>query len=279
MSARAIASATIQFGELSIPVKLYSTGDSSKEIELHRLHKGCGARVKQQNVCVQHDSPQVLGRDEIVKGFEIGRWQHVAFSDEELKAFEPTATHVIEISEYAPSWSIDPIHFDRSTYLGPESGWERAYGTLVQALVLAQKWAIGRYAARGKNALVVVRPILAIGLVLHQLRQASEIRPFADVPLTHPETEPNEVALAVRVIKRARAAAIDESHMLTSRVHNRDEVTEAIQKAIAAKRDAGDVQLEPQEGAGVVGLTEGLKASAKRPKAAAPRRRAGKSVA
>jgi DNA end-binding protein Ku len=100
MPARAIASGTISFGLVSIPVKLY-TAASSEQIRFNMLHKKCGSRIKQQLICPVDDVP--VERDDIVKGYEYSRGQFVQFTDEELKALEAEKSNSIEIVEFVPS--------------------------------------------------------------------------------------------------------------------------------------------------------------------------------
>src|SRR5512142_1780539 len=100
MAARSIASLTISFGLVSIPVKLYSATEASKSISFNLLHKGCGSRLKQQYLCVKEEV--VVPREDMVKGYEFAKDQYVLFSPEELKALEEAGTHMAEITEFVP---------------------------------------------------------------------------------------------------------------------------------------------------------------------------------
>src|SRR5262249_777176 len=111
MSARPFASGNISFGLVSIPVKLYSTGDASVGIHLNMLHKKCGTRLKQQYVCPIDE--EVVGKDDIVKGYEYARGQYVLFTEEELKALNPEPTNAVEITEFVPIEKVDPIYFEK----------------------------------------------------------------------------------------------------------------------------------------------------------------------
>src|SRR5258708_18611705 len=105
MAARSIASLTISFGMVSIPVKLYSATEASRAISFNLLHKGCGSRLKQQYMCVKENV--AVGREDMVKGYEFAKDQYVMFSPEELKALEETGTPSAEVTEFVP---IAPIH-------------------------------------------------------------------------------------------------------------------------------------------------------------------------
>src|SRR4051812_26717160 len=101
MSARPYASGTISFGLVTVPVKLYSTGESSAGVQLNMLHGKCGSRLKQQYFCPTDN--EIVGRDEMIKGYEYAKGQYVLFTEEELKALTPEATNAIEITEFVPS--------------------------------------------------------------------------------------------------------------------------------------------------------------------------------
>src|SRR3989475_10336389 len=108
MAARSIGSLTISFGLVAIPVKLYSSTQSASAISFNLLHKGCGSRLKQQYVCLKHGT--VVERDDIVKGYEFAKDQYVMFAPEEIKALEEAGTHAVDISEFVPIESIDPVY-------------------------------------------------------------------------------------------------------------------------------------------------------------------------
>src|SRR3982751_5822643 len=105
MAARSIASLTISFGLVSIPVKLFSATETSKAISFNLLHKTCGSRLKQQYLCVKEEIP--VAREDMAKGYEFAKDQYVMFSPEELKALEEVGTQMAEISEFVPIDSID----------------------------------------------------------------------------------------------------------------------------------------------------------------------------
>src|SRR4051794_35870286 len=100
MAARSIASLTVSFGLVSIPVKLYSATESSKAISFNMLHKACGSRLKQQYICLKEEVP--VAREDMVKGYEFAKDQYVTFTPEELKALEETGTHTADITEFVP---------------------------------------------------------------------------------------------------------------------------------------------------------------------------------
>src|SRR5437867_28267 len=132
MAARSIASLTISFGMVSIPVKLYSATEASKAISFNLLHKACGSRLKQQYLCVKEEV--VVPREDMAKGYEFAKDQYVMFSPEELKAMEEVGTHSAEITEFVPLKTVDPVYFDKAYYLGPDKGGAKPYALLARAL-------------------------------------------------------------------------------------------------------------------------------------------------
>ena len=136
MAARSIGSLTISFGLVAIPVKLYSATQSANAISFNLLHKTCGSRLKQQYVCQKEGV--VVERDDMVKGYEFAKDQYVLFTPEEIKALEEVGTHAVEISEFVPIESIDPVYFDKTYYLAPDKGAAKPYALLTEALKQAR---------------------------------------------------------------------------------------------------------------------------------------------
>ncbi|HEX3108682.1 MAG TPA: Ku protein [Thermoanaerobaculia bacterium] len=260
---RAIATAQIAFGLVSIPVKLFSAAESSERISFNMIHKECGSRIQQQLFCPKDE--RTIDRTETAKGYEFAKGQYVLFNEEELKALEEKATQAIEISEFLPSTTIDPVFFSKSYYLAPDKGGDRAYALLTKALEQTGRWALARYSARGKGYLVVVRP-LGKGLVMQQLYYANEVRTIDELDLGEPVVKDNELKMAVQL---AEMGAADEFHPENYRDEVADRVRALIQKKIDGEEiTASDVE-EPR--AQVIDLMEALKASlsGRAPRAAA----------
>src|SRR5215470_15030996 len=178
MSARAIGSATVSFGLVSIPPKLYSATEPGSTISFNLLHKGCGSRLKQQYVCLKDGA--TVERADMVKGYEFQKDQYVTFTPEELKELEEKGTQTVEISEFVPAESIDPIYYDKAYFLGPDKGGSKPYALLAESMRQTGKTAVGRYAARGKQYIVQLRAVPG-GLVMQQLLYAPEVRAISEV--------------------------------------------------------------------------------------------------
>jgi len=255
--ARAIAGATISFGLVSIPVKLYSATQPSAGVSFNLLHAKCGTRVKQQYVCPR-DNNELVPREDMVKGYEIEKDTYVTFTPEELKALEERATETIDIAQFVPVASIDPVYFDKPYYLSAEKGGEKAYMLLVEAMRESGRAALARYAARGKQYLVLVRPTTEKpgGLVLQQLLYADEVRPLAEVPLPDVEVREPELKLARQLIDQIASETFEPTLY-------HDDVRERIQADIKRKQEGQDIATsapEPQP-ARIIDLMEALKAS------------------
>ena len=157
MPPRSIASATVAFGLVSVPVEVYSSGESAASLSFNMLHKDCGTRLKQQYICPKDEV--VVDRENTVKGYEFSKSQYVVFTPEEIKALDQKATNSIDISEFVPLAKVDRIYLEKAYYLGPGKGGDRAYRLLCQALTQTGRAALGQYAARGQQHLVLVRPM------------------------------------------------------------------------------------------------------------------------
>jgi DNA end-binding protein Ku len=177
MPARALSSATISFGLVAIPVKLY-TATSSQQVHFNMLHPETKTRVQQQYITPA--TGDVVDRGTLVKGYEYAKGQYVVFTDEELKALETERSNSIDIVEFVPLTSVDLLSVEKTYYLGPDKGGDKAYRLLTESMKRTQKVAVGRWAARGKEQLVLLRPYKT-GLVLHQMFYANEVRAFDDV--------------------------------------------------------------------------------------------------
>ncbi|HTX23835.1 MAG TPA: Ku protein [Steroidobacteraceae bacterium] len=261
MAARSIGSVTISFGLVAIPVKLYSATQSSTALSFNLLHKGCGSRLKQQYVCQKDGS--IVERDEMVKGYEFAKDQYVTFTPEEIKALEEAGTHTIEISEFVPVESIDPVYFDKTYYLAPDKGAAKPYGLLTEALKQAKRSAVGRWATRGKGYIVMLRPVGDV-LTLQQLHFASDVRPASEIEVPKPELKPAELALAQQLIEQQTAAKFDPNAYT-------DELRARIQAAIDKKVEGREISVSDfpaESGAKVIDLMDALRASLEKSDAA-----------
>ncbi|HTT00567.1 MAG TPA: Ku protein [Steroidobacteraceae bacterium] len=255
MAARSIGSLTISFGLVAIPVKLFSATQSASAISFNLLHKGCGSRLKQQYLCAKEGT--LVERDDMVKGYEFAKDQYVMFTPEEIKALEEVGTHAVEISEFVPIESIDPVYFDKTYYLAPDKGAAKPYALLTEALKSAKLCAVGRWAARGKAYIVAMRPIGDV-LSMQQLHFASDVRPASEVEVPKSEVKPAELKLAQQLIGQQTVEKFDASEF-------KDEVRARIQAEIQKKVEGQEISVSetaPETTSGkVIDLMEALRAS------------------
>lgn len=266
MPARPLGSATIAFGLVSIPVKLYSAAESAATVRFNQIDRRDGARVKQQ--LISSGSGEIVPREEIVKGYEFSKGQYVLFTPDEIKALDIAATHMIDVDQFLPDGAVDRIYFDKAYYLGPDKGGARAYQLLAKALRDTGRIAVGRYAARGRQHLVLVRP-KENGLLLEQLHYADEVRAFSEVPIEDVEVKEAELQLAKQLIDQAATDTFDPTAY-------RDEVRDQMMALIQRKVEGEDISVAPTEKPEhkIIDLMEALKASLETTDKKKPARRA-----
>jgi DNA end-binding protein Ku len=243
----------ISFGLVTIPVKLYSTGESAAGIQFNMLHKKCRSRLKQQYICPIDN--EVVGRDEMVKGYEYSKGQYVLFTEEELKALTPEPTNAVEITEFVPLEQVDPIYYEKSYYVGPDKGGDRPYRLLSEAMKQTNRAALARYVARGKDQFVLLRPFEE-GLIMQQLRYSDELRSFSEVPVGTAELKEPELKLAVQLIEQI---ATDEFHPETYEDTQRQQVRSLIERKVQGEEITAAPAPAPK--AQVIDLMAALKAS------------------
>jgi DNA end-binding protein Ku len=263
MAARSIGNGTLSFGMVSIPIRMYSAGESSSAVSFNMLHDKCKSRLKQQYICPKDN--EIVARDHTVKGYEFAKDQYVTFSEEEVKAMAEEAQKAIEITEFVPAAKVDPVYFDGAYYLGPDKGGEKAYKLINEAMKQTGRAALAKWAARGKQYLVLIRPV-GNGLVMQQLLYKDEVRPISEVPIEEAELKDSELKLAVQLVEQI---ANDEFKP----EHYEDEVRKRYHEAIQRKVDGQEVitAAEAPKSAQIIDLMEALKASlAAKGAAAAP---------
>jgi DNA end-binding protein Ku len=253
MAARSIGNGTLSFGMVSIPIRMYSAGESSSAVSFNMLHDKCKSRLKQQYVCPKDN--EIVARDHTVKGYEFAKDQYVTFTEEEIKAMAEEAQKAIEITEFVPAAKVDPVYFDGAYYLGPDKGGEKAYKLINEAMKQTGRAALAKWAARGKQYLVLIRPV-GNGLVMQQLLYKDEVRPIAEVPIEEAELKDSELKLAMQLVEQI---ANDEFKP----ENYEDEVRKRYHEAIQRKVEGQEVitAAEAPKSAQIIDLMEALKAS------------------
>ena len=255
MAARSIANATISFGLVSVPVNIYSSSETKASVSFNMLHKKCNGRLKQQYICPKDDN-EVVTRDETVKGYEFAKDQYVVLSPEELKALEEKATSTIDVMEFVPLSTVAREYVSKCYYLGPDKGGDRAYRLLSAAMKESGKAALGQYAARGQQHLVLLRPLDG-RLVMEQLHYADEVRSPDEVPMPEGNVKDTELKLALLLIEQTSNEAFEPAKY-------KDTVRERVLETIQQKIDGQDItsDVAPSNGGDkILDLMEALKAS------------------
>ncbi len=254
MPARSIGSGNVSFGLVSIPVKLYSTSEHSSSIRFNMLDGEDNSRVKQQYI--NATTGELVPRDRMIKGYEFAKGQYVTFTDEEIKSLMEKASPAIEITEFVPLSEVEPIYFDKTYFLGPETGGERAYRLLNEAMKVTGYSALAKYAARGKQYLVMLRPF-ENGLLMQQLHYSNEIKAFDEVPLgDETELKDGELDLAIQLIEQIASEDFKPEQYS-------DDVRERIWATIQQRVEGQEVAEVEEEApkAQIIDLMEALKAS------------------
>jgi DNA end-binding protein Ku len=270
MAPHSLGSGTISFGLVSIPVKLY-TAASSGSVSFNLLHAKCGSRIKQQTFCPVDN--EVVERSALVKGYEFQKDQYVRFTDEELKALEGESSKVIDIEEFVPLSSVDPIYFEKTYYLGPDKGGEKPYRLLADAMAKSDKVALATFVMRGKESLVLVRPAQD-GLMLHTMYFADEVRDFGEIEKGKSvKLREGELGLAERLIGEL-------SHEEFKPEQYRDQYRERVLDLANSKVEGKEITAaEPEaQRAQVIDLMDALKQSLAKRAAGVPAASADKGA-
>jgi DNA end-binding protein Ku len=253
MPAHSIGSANISFGLVSIPIKMF-TAASAGGVSFNQIHPKCGGRIKQQQICPTCN--EVVERGSLVKGYEFSKDQYVQFTDEELKALEGEASQMIDIAEFVPLEQVDPIYFEKTYYLGPDKGGEKAYRLLTDAMKQSSRVALAKFVMRGKENLVLIRASQN-GLMLHTMYFADEIRDFTEVDKgENAKLKPGEMELAQRLVNELASEKFKPEQYA-------DEYRTRVLEAVEAKVEGKQVtSLAPQaQRAQVIDLMDALKQS------------------
>ncbi len=254
MAARSIASLSLSFGLVSIPVKVYSATESASGVGFNLLHR-CGSRVKQQYVCVKENVP--VARADMVKGYEFESDRYVMFEPAELKALEDTASQSIDIISFLPVAAVDPIYYDKAYYLAPDKRGGKPYGLLIEALRESGRCALARWVWKGKQFVVQVRAG-SDGLVLQQLLYADEVRSMKDLDIESTSVQKAELQLALQLIEASAADSYDPSAFEDE---EKKRVLAAIDEKVAGKQVVVSAAPEQPTGGQVIDLMAALRAS------------------
>lgn len=241
----------LTFGLISMPVRLFS-GARGEHISFHMLHRDDHVRVKQQLICPEED--KVVGRDEIIKGYEYRKGEYVIIEPEEIKKIEPKTAKAMEILEFVKSSDVDPIYFESSYYMMPEEAGKRPYALLAKALEETEYVAIAKLTMHNREYTVFLRPYRD-GMMLHTMYYKEEVREMENFGSTGVELREAEVKVAHQLIEALAAPFEPEKY--------HDTFEENLKKLIQARLEGKEVEAveKPKKAAPVVDLMAALKES------------------
>jgi DNA end-binding protein Ku len=254
MAARSIASLSLSFGLVSIPVKLFSATEARSGVGFNMLHT-CGSRLKQQYVCLKEEV--VVERADMLKGYEFEKDQYVTFTAPELKALEETSRPTVDIISFIPEAAVDPIYYDKAYYLTPDKRGGKPYALLLQAMRTSGRCALARWAWKGKQYVVQVRQS-GEGLILQQLLYADEVRSIKDLEIEQVEVQKAELGLALQLIEQIAADSYTPTDFEDE---EKKRILKAIDEKIAGKQVV-TTEVPENSGSGqIIDLVEALRAS------------------
>jgi DNA end-binding protein Ku len=222
-------------------------------VHFNQLHKKCGGRLKQRMFCPVDN--EYVEKEDIIKGYEVTKNNYVQFTGEEMNALEAERFQTLDLVEFVPESTVDFVYIEKSYYLGPDKGGDKAFNLLSKAMRRTEKIAVGRYWTRGKVNLVLLRPYKK-GLILHQVYYANEVRSYDDVELgPDMRFSDAEESLADQLI-----ASLAVERFAPEKFH--DEYVERVKKAADQKVAGQELTVAPEQPAAqIIDLFEALKQS------------------
>lgn len=257
--ARPVWTGQIRLALVALPVKLYSALDSREKISFNQIHEPSKQRIKYEKVV---PGIGAVDKDEIVKGYEVQKGRYVLFSDDEFEALKIDSKKTLDMIQFAPADTIDPIYFDKPYYALPDGKLaDEPYRVVRDALRRTGTIGLGQITMRGRSYIAAVKPY-EDGILVETVHYAEELRAakgfFDEIP--EGKSEPDLVDLAEELIKR-KQAPFDPKKF-------EDEYSQALERLIKKKIEReGELILEDKEdpspdyGDNVVSLVDALKKS------------------
>ncbi len=241
----------LTFGLITIPMKLYTATDT-KDIRFRLLHKTCLTPIQNKRYCPKHE--QIVDWNDVVRGFEYAKGKFVTLSDEDLEKIPLETAGTVAVTGFVNLSEIDPIYFQRSYYLAPDEGGQKAFRLIHDAMGEMGRVAMGKVVIKEKEHLVAVRPYDG-ALVMNTLFYADEIRAVDDIPEFPIQTKvlPNEMKMAMELIQGLAASFAPQEY--------KDDYRAALKKLIDAKIEGEELVPPVKEERKVVDLMDALKRS------------------
>jgi len=247
-------SGTLTFGLVSVPVELYP-GNRTNRVPLRMLSPE-GEPLSRRYY--SQETERDLEDDQMVRGYEIEKDKYVIVTDEELERLAPEQSRDIDLRRFVSLAEIPPLHFDRSYFLAPAAGSEKAYKLLAETMAKSKLAGIATFVMRGKEYLVAIFPENGI-LRAETMRFADEIRSAAEVGL------PEKKKLPAATVKKFERLIAKHSHKQLSLKEFKDEQAEKLLKLVERKRkqhkDVVQVEVPERQEGKVIDLMAALKKS------------------
>jgi len=253
-AARPFWSGTLTFGLVSVPVDLYP-GNRTNRAPLRMLSPD-GEPLSRRYF--SQKSGKELDDEDMVRGYEIDKDRYVVVTDEELERLAPEQSRDIDLRRFVPLEEISPLYFDRSYFLAPSEGSEKAYKLLAETMKKEDLAGVATFVMRGKEYLVAIFPENGI-LRAETMRFADEIRSPKEIDL------PEKKKVTAATVKKFEKLIEQHSARQLSMKELKDEQMEKLLKLVAKKRrqhkDIVEVEEPKREEGKVIDLMAALKKS------------------
>jgi len=255
---KALWKGNISFALVNIPVKLYSA-THKRDINFHLLHKKCSTPMTYERYCTTCKTE--VAWEDTIHGYEYEKGKFVVISDDEIEHIPVKTSKSIDILRFVDAKEIDPIYYDKSYYLEPVEGGERAYALLRETMKQAGKVGLAKITFKDKEHIAVLR-VFHDTLVLHTLFYADEIVKTEAMNIPQKiALDSKELALATELVRHFLGRFnIDAYH---------DEFRNSLMELIKAKIAGREIKVAPKkEVEKVVSLMDALKKSLEKKKKA-----------
>ena len=231
---RAIWSGAVSFGLVSVPIKVYSA-TTNHDVRFHQVHGVDGGRIRYKRTCQVCD--EVVEYADIAKGYETADGELITLDENDLNSLPVATGHEIDVIEFVPADQIDPLLFDKSYFLEPETKAAKPYALLREALTETDRMAVVKVALRQRETIALLR-VRGKAIVLQTMLWPDEVRePDFDILETDVELRPQELQMASSLVE-SMGADFDPADF-------HDDYRDAVVELIESKKEHGDARPAP----------------------------------
>lgn len=241
----------LTFGLVTIPIKLYTATDS-KDIRFRLLHKTCLTPIQNKRYCPNHE--QIVDWNDVVRGYEYAKGKFVPLTEDDLESVPLDTAGTVSVTSFVTLSEISPLYYEKSYYLAPDEGGQKAFRLLHDTMTEASRVAVGKVVIKEKEHLVSVRPHDE-ALILTTLYYADEVRAIDEIPELPVQTKihPNEKKMALQLIEGLVAEFAPAEYT--------DDYRQALEKVINAKIEGETIEAPARKPEKVIDLMEALRRS------------------